>query len=170
MFTNLPATLIIATLIIDSGIEYVPDNLELYSRPKYYMGLDFEGYYKFISNNRDSSILTRSNWQSITSEFDKFSLPYENWGTNHWACGWLDTMMIYKDDTASLVVADIIVSQLQDYPLYDEDHYSTLEFNEATELWESMSEDERAYYLDRANLDPSMVDDYMPCDLIPYLV
>ena len=50
-------------------------------------------------------------------------------GFNHWACGWIDELMVHEDaPEAVLILAANIHSQLQDYPILDEEDYSRREF------------------------------------------
>lgn len=105
--------------------------LELWTRPANYLGQTWEGYYVFLSQTRDSDALTRSNFECALKELGGVNdyavvVTYER----HWACGWLETILIHKTNTQALKIADDILWSLADYPVLDEEHYSELEYEE----------------------------------------
>ena len=70
----------------------------------------------------------------------------------HWAAGRLRLLLVSHDaPPETLQLAKQILSELESYPVLNDDLYSELQFEAAVELWESMSEDERAEY---RKLDP----------------
>lgn len=46
--------------------------------------------------------------------------------------------MIDSRDSDTLRLAESIEKKLNAYPVFDEDHWSTLQFNEAAEFWDSL--------------------------------
>jgi hypothetical protein len=75
----------------------------------------------------------------MPDNFDARPAVYD-WRASHWAVGWVEYLMIRAD--APQAIRDkvqAIADQLENYPIYDEDHYSELEWNEACEYWERCS-------------------------------
>jgi hypothetical protein len=101
--------------------------LELWTRPNNYLGETWEGYYVFLSQNRDSDALTRSNFICALEQIGgNVAVSHER----HWACGWIETILIPQENTQALAVAQQILNKLEDYPVLNEDHYSELEYEE----------------------------------------
>lgn len=146
---------------------YQPTHLEPYERPAHYGGAEFHGYYTVYGVHRESDTLTRSNWRSIIralgfaaeSDVPNFD-PRESddlGGPNviitragHPLVGWVDTLRIRTDAPDHLLrTADEILAGLEDYPIVDEDDFSTLEYDEAATYWERCSVAERVDILQR---------------------
>ena len=105
--------------------------LELWKHPENYYGERWDGYYVFLSQTRDSEALTRSNFECALDQIGGVNdyaviVTYER----HWACGWLETILIHKTNTSALEIAQKILDKLEDYPVLNEEHYSELEYNE----------------------------------------
>jgi hypothetical protein len=58
---------------------------------------------------------------------------------SHFLVGWIEWIAIHESDVTSLATADSIMESLADYPLVDESHCSELEWERASEYWESLS-------------------------------
>lgn len=101
--------------------------LELWKHPENYYGERWDGYYVFLSQNRDSDALTRSNFICGLELVGKgVAVAHER----HWACGWVETILIPQENTQALEVAQKILDKLEDYPVLDEGHYLELEYEE----------------------------------------
>ena len=95
--------------------------------------------------NRDSGILTESNWETLRKllraadpeERDHFVA-----GFNHWACGWLEIILVRPDSSAARV-AEEAESSLSDYPILSESDYSEREWEAVREYWSRSSVRER---------------------------
>jgi hypothetical protein len=103
-------------------------------RASNYMGEDLTGYYTIYSHNRDSTLLDESNWDSLVKQFEK-NKRFEIHHFNHWACGWVEALMI---DGQRMTVKDYteileIINKLEDYPLLDETDYSKREYESTLE-------------------------------------
>ena len=130
---------------------YEPRNMELWTTPDYYAGPDFDDHYIAYGQNRDSDALRRSNFTCFLEELggedgDRVMVVRQG----HWAVGWIELLMIRKDNDEALETADDILDALADYPVVNEEHFSELEWNEAQEYWESLSVRERAEYIKEA--------------------
>lgn len=148
------------------------EHLEEYvwKHPRDYGGFSPDGDYVIATRIRDSDTLERSNWECIGRDMgaqawdapiysDEFNEAWRtrpnvyHWRAGHWACGWMEYMMV-RSDAPDNVLRDAgeTVSALADYPIYSEDHFSELEWTEACELWERSSVAGRVDYLQRAGL------------------
>lgn len=123
---------------------FEPQNLKLWTMPQHYAGEVWPGYYVFLSQNRDSDSLTRSNFtcglKALGGESDTVQVVREG----HWAVGWVEWIAIHQDDEQALQAADEIAAGLENYPVVNEDHWSELEWEEAQDYWASMSLRDRA--------------------------
>ena len=164
------------------------EHLKTWEHPRDYGGFSPEGDYVITSKNRDSDSLTRSNWECIghdmsaeayddgTDGFESRPTVY-HWRAGHWACGWVEYMMVRADAPKDILAkADEILRRLDVFPVYDEHHWSALEWDEACEYWERMSISDRVELIRRANNGISIFaarHDYIPEDpngaLIEYL-
>ena len=111
--------------------------LQKWTKPQNYYGENWNEYYIFLSQNRDSQALERSNFecglQKIGGKSETVIASYER----HWACGWLETILIHESDTKALEIADKLAQKLEDYPVIDEDHFTELVHAEGEEFLNS---------------------------------
>lgn len=107
--------------------------------------------------HRDSDILTRSNFACIERALR--TLPaVKNWTGDeapvqierfsHWAVGWCDYLLVNPDCAAAVELGNKIEEDLENYPVFDEDHWSDLEMEEANDVWrDCYSVKERVAYV-----------------------
>jgi hypothetical protein len=139
-----------------------------WKHPRDYGGFSPDGDYVIATQNRDSSALERSNWRRICADLN--AEPYASvrpdawhddagddrpsvyhFRARHWACGWVEYLLVRADAPADvLTAAGEIVRALADYPVYDEDDYSTLEWTEAADYWARMSVRDRCDAIKRS--------------------
>lgn len=117
--------------------------------PPYYSGFSPDGDYLIYSQHRDSNAIERSNYQRILEDLRKVDAELQedenepfvyDFRAKHWAVGWIEYILVSK--TAPIAIkqkACEILLGLDAYPVYDEDHLSDLEYNEACDYWESLS-------------------------------
>lgn len=128
-----------------------PQNLERWQMPSHYAGETWPDYYSAgVGQSRDSDCLERSNFaemlQLLGGETETVIVVRES----HWAVGWIEWIAIHQDDEASLAIADEAKGRLEDYPVLNEDDFSTREMEEANEIWrECYSPFERIDYIRR---------------------
>lgn len=139
--------------------------LSKWTRSDSYYGAEWPEYFVFLGQNRDSDSLSRSNFMcaldAIGGESDTVTVVRES----HWAVGWVEWIAIHESDLTAIDKAQAILNALDDYPVVNEDHWSELEWNEASEYWERMSVRERAEYCKRAEVSIFAARrDYMPSD------
>lgn len=124
-------------------------NLEKWQTPDSYFGFDPVGDFVIYGRNRDSSILENSNYELILSQLVELSetLGTDNdepfaydYRASHWACGWVETILLRKNSPESLqALASEILSALGDYPVVDESDYSERQSLAVVEYWDNCS-------------------------------
>jgi hypothetical protein len=109
--------------------------LQKWTLPRDYFGAEWPDWYVFLSQNRDSDIITESNFkvaydrlqaipQTGTVSDDPDSDTCIIVRASHWACGWVEWIAIHESDTARLAAAQKMLDALNQYPLLDEDDVS----------------------------------------------
>lgn len=129
---------------------YPPKNLNKWERAKDYGGEDLSEWYTLIAQTRDSYLLERNNFAEVKKHIE--SKKFEIVGDvedckqdnafllasfGHWACGWIESIMVHESNELGLMLADEIKAQLEDYPIFNDDSYYTAE-NDLQ--WEYVSE------------------------------
>lgn len=114
--------------------------MEKWTRPKDYIGEEWEGYYVFLGQDRDSEVLTRSNFRSALAELggeigknDDGISEVTVVRERHWACGWVEWIAIHESAVEKIVIAEKILERLENYPVVNEDDFSALEDEECAE-------------------------------------
>lgn len=93
---------------------------------------------------RDSGCLDRANFDVAQSTLRAIPEPAD-WPhdeapaaverASHWACGWIDYLVVHPDSAVHIKAAEDMRSRLEDYPILDEEHFSQTESEEADEVW-----------------------------------
>ena len=105
-----------------------------------YMGdrSHFHWYVFPLCKTRDSDLLTESNWECITKELQADKVPgCEIHRFGHWACGYYEIILIHPWHKSLLDKAYDIERALYNYPVFSDDHYSQLQWDNQAEQWES---------------------------------
>lgn len=115
---------------------YEPTHLKRWTMPECYFGEVWPAYYgSGCGQHRDSDALTRSNFtcmlKALGGESDTVQVVRES----HWAVGWVEWIAIHQDDEKALRIADEIQAKLESYPVVNEDHFSSIEEEDANETW-----------------------------------
>ena len=137
------------------------------NRPDSYIGRQWDGYVPFLFLTGQSDLVEQHNYKVIKDELSKYMsnvvrvdedknkfMALEEAKCKHWACGFLDYLLLSQDAPEDLVikVADII-SALEDYPIYDEDGFYQFEEEKIAEAWENMSVRDRKDILVKAKFE-----------------
>jgi hypothetical protein len=90
-----------------------------------------------ISLTRDSDPLARSNYRAACKKFFKLDeiediekidepedSPFKVYGASHWACGWVDHIIVNHADEDALRLAFSVHEDLEQYPVLDEEDFS----------------------------------------------
>ena len=148
-------------------MEYAYDilNERKWEHPSDYGGFSPLNDAVIAGQSRDSDCLERSNYETIFAHLkgveeqladqdpDMYEQAYAlndgdlfiyDYRAGHWAVGWIETMLMsqHAPDDLQMAVVEVL-SVMADYPVFDESHFSELEFTEAGDYWESMSVSER---------------------------
>lgn len=139
--------------------------------PAHYTGEVWPDYFVFANQNRDSDALTRSNFacalKALGGESETVLVVREG----HWAVGWVEWIAIHETDADALRIARGLVERCADYPVLDEDHFSELEWSEATDYWCSLSVSERVDLCREAGVSIfSARHDYIPLNDSGYIL
>mgnify|MGYP000858913769 FL=1 len=137
--------------------EFIPETLDLWKRPSHYFGAEWEGWYVFLTRNRDSSILKTMNFDIAFERLQKVynkELSIDDMPSvqiiseSHWAVGYVEWIAIHSSDIEALKEADKINSKLESYPCLNDDKLSELEDKEAQRVWkENYNIEERLEYI-----------------------
>lgn len=98
---------------------------------------------------RDSEAISRSNFRVALKRLEAISeehVAVER--SNHWAVGWVDYLIVDRENPAMVAAAKAIQAKLADYPVLDEEDFSREESDEADEVWRNCySPKERIDYI-----------------------
>lgn len=102
--------------------------LKKWTYPDNYSGESFFEYYRTgIGRSRDSEILEESNFHSMLEALGGESETVIVERAGHWACGWVEGILIHESDEKSLKIADDIMVDFESYPVIDEMDWSERE-------------------------------------------
>lgn len=88
---------------------------------------DQQHWLVLIGRNRDSGMLSESNWATALKcieDKDPESDHHEVLCFGHWACGWLEVLIIDPDFAPVMTEATDIEGALADYPILDDSDHS----------------------------------------------
>lgn len=106
-----------------------------------------------MGRNRDSNVLDEINFDVALEMLGGESADVFLACFNHWACGWFEIILVRPDTDAANKAKDI-ESQLEDYPILDDDKYTEVAQERANEMWTGCFTDaERLEYIRRKRRD-----------------
>ena len=153
-----------------------------WSTPDSYFGFNPVGDLCICIQTRDSDCLTQSNYRQILKDLKTLSDKHEaiknnniesgkntyvyDFRANHWACGWVEYILIRQDAPDEILQAGIdVINALSDYPVYDEEDYSDLETETLDEAWNNLSLVDKMELCQKANVSIfASRHDYLPSD------
>jgi hypothetical protein len=100
--------------------------LTKWTYPDSYFGPSYDGYYYVVGQNRDSDYYCQSNFQVALERLGGESDTVIVARASHWACGWVEHILVHESDEERLGIARDIINEIEDYPILDEDHYDSL--------------------------------------------
>ena len=130
-------------------------------RPENCIGAEWNGWFVFfLSQNRDSDCLTRSNFQCAFELLKKHATDIESEdcksvqlvSENHWAVGWIEWIAIHESNKPAIEEACAIYERFENYPVVNESHLSEMEWGEYLEAWKSYGHREFIRELERVEL------------------
>lgn len=112
--------------------------------PESYFGETWDGYLIApVGRNRDSELLTESNWQAqlktLEATLDPVSDPWQIVRENHWACGWIEWVAINPDASETIAAMEKLADRLAQYPVLNEDDWSEREYESAKQSFDRWS-------------------------------
>ena len=110
-------------------------SMEKWEYPSDYIGADFSEYYVLLGRHRDSDTLARSNFDCALEMLGGESETVVVMAANHWAVGWVESLLIHESDQEHVDQGNEIRKSLDDYPVINEDHWCALEMDEQIESW-----------------------------------
>lgn len=141
-----------------NAIEHLEKNKWVH--PDSYYGHEPDGYC-IAGQSRDSDALERSNYECIFKDLLALNEKLQGYNdepfvydfrARHWAVGWVETIIVTTNAPDELKhFAGEILCALSDYPVYNDEHFSELEYNEANAYWHDMSVSERIELCKKAN-------------------
>lgn len=110
-----------------------------------YAGETLDGWF-VLSQHRDSDAIARSNFECLRRDLEQEAEKagaagcVETHSFGHWAVGHVDQIVLTAETPEPVIrFAENALARLADYPIYDDDHASDLEFTEAADYWDSLS-------------------------------
>ena len=106
---------------------------------------DQQDWLVFLGQNRDSGCLDQSNYACAMAALDESDPDWndhEDHRFGHWACGWLEIIIVRPDSKCAAIAASVS-DALADYPVLDEEDYSQREWDQMSEYWRSMNTADR---------------------------
>ena len=131
---------------------------EYFKRDSAYWG-EKQDWLVVLTTNRDADTLTRSNFRCMVqllggkeSDGAKGSTELSEHAAieeaRHWACGWVQYLVINPDNKELVAIAEEQLASLENYPVVNEDDWSNLEMEEANQVWQSCyNQKERVEYI-----------------------
>ena len=136
-----------------------------WKQPSDYGGHSPVGEYVIATRTRDSSILEVVTYSHILEDLEgvneQSGYPYHqeiedavyDFRAGHWACGWVEYLMVKPEAPDDVLIAAAeTISDLADYPIYDEDAYFEKQWEAVTEHWLNMRTNERVQYCQSAGV------------------
>jgi hypothetical protein len=122
-------------------------------------------WYMVAGQHRESDSLTRSNFTVLVERLEKVDPKGEGFTVERFSCslvGWRDHLLVALTARQCLRVAVAAARALESYPVLDEDHWSNLELEEASEWWEQESDSFRLECCRECGVDLAAAD----CDCL----
>jgi len=143
--------------MIDVAENYPTLNKNKWTTPDDYAGFNPLGDYVLYAHNRDSGLLSEVNYKELEREFMAMSKPYREdhaqddlvytFRASHWACGWVDYLMISKKAPENIInQANESLNALADYPVVDDEAFSEAEYDAILKYWDDLTDDEKKEY------------------------
>lgn len=101
-----------------------------------YSGPDLSGWIMGCSRSRDSDIMADSNFETMLEKLGGESKSVQVNRFNHWACGWVESIMVSSKATKKLETLRQCLNSIEKYPLLDESDYYERERDKIDSDWE----------------------------------
>jgi hypothetical protein len=109
--------------------------------------------YSVYSRNRDSTILDNTNFEEFLKRLGGESEWVAIVRHRHWACSWIEYLMLKEDAPHTLIeIAIQTTKELDAYPILNEELYSEAQFNSMQTFWDNLSIEGRIDYCKEAGI------------------
>ena len=106
---------------------YIPTHLKRWTHPDSYIGTEFSEHFILLGRNRDSNLIDQSNFCAALRMLGGESETVIVHRASHWACGWVEVILIHEYDDARLRIGDAIHKSLAGWPILDEEDHAARE-------------------------------------------
>ena len=106
--------------IEESGMKM---KMKHWKHPEHYFGKTYYEYYVFLGQSRDSEPLEQSNFNVALDRLGGESETVIVARANHWACGWVEVILVHESDGKHIDMANDMLDELDEYPVLDEDDF-----------------------------------------------
>ena len=86
--------------------------------------------YCVLGRNRDSDLLTNSNWDCAVQMFKDAELDYDITSVGHWLCGWIEYLSVDINDKEAFKMGEQIEASLANYPVLNEEDLCEREYED----------------------------------------
>ena len=109
--------------------------VKMWTMPSHYVGQAWDGWAVApVGRSRDSDTVERSNFRVA---LDRLTHGHTDDGETvrvvregHFLVGWVEWIAIDPKDISAMTEAEMIASELEEYPILDDDDHSELEWEE----------------------------------------
>lgn len=138
--------------------------LERWERADNYLGDNLSDYYIVTGQNRDSNYVDRSNFITATKLLGGEHEPEVIIAHfRHWACGWVELLMIHKDvNTELFELAERIPDMIEENMILDWKNYDEIRQPDIERLYDEIKRDienDNIKYWECWGVDETMTDD-----------
>lgn len=148
------------------------------NRPSDYAGMQWDGYIPFMFSHGQSHSIEKHNYEtakeclkkwfteeSPVNETNRDDCVYflEEAKNNHWACGYLNYLLLSQNAPEELVIAVArILDTIDDNAILDSDKYSEWEYEAICKLWnEDISERDKTDMLKKCKFTDEEIAEYV---------
>lgn len=97
--------------------------LNTWTKASNYVGQDFSEYYIGPSRSRDSELIAESNFECALELLGGESDSVLVSRCSHWACGWVEQILVLKSCQKSVKILSGIADSLESYPILNDDDF-----------------------------------------------
>ena len=106
---------------------YIPTHLKRWTHPDSYIGTEFPEHFIMLGRNRDSNLIDQSNFGAALKMLGGESETVIVHRASHWACGWVEVILIHENDDAHLRIGNDIHKSLAEWPILDDEDHAARE-------------------------------------------
>lgn len=103
-----------------------------WQRPSNYIGADYNNYIVAATRSRYCNTLENANFEAMLQLLGKHHTIIK--AASHWASGWVEMLLVADTATKTLEKLDKALRDLEEYPVLDEDTYTSLEEEKTLDL------------------------------------